>query len=119
MVDGDNEDKKIENSEKLGLDQEEEDVDIIEGEVCCPYYDFISVSDRWLPTKDSLENALGGKFDPCGVLFAHSGTFIVPWTKERFKKEFRKFLDKMPKDDIQILFSKGTKDLIIDAKKGE
>ncbi len=102
MVDGDNEDKKEQRHEILGIGEEEE-IDLIEGEACIPYYDFISVSDRWLPTEESFNNALGKKFDACGVLFANSGTYIVPWNKEKFKKELKKFIDKQPKDSMGVL----------------
>lgn len=92
MVDGNNEDRKHEQGERLGLDVSDTDVDLIEGEASIPYYDFISISDRWLPTEASLQDALQGKFNACGVLFAHSGTFIVPWSKEKFKSKLKKFM---------------------------
>jgi len=102
MIDGDNEEKKSEDSMKLGLSIDDEDVDIIIGQSECPYYDFISVTDRWLPTEESFQNALNRKFDACGVLFANSGTFICPWPREKFKKELKKFIDKQPKEDDEI-----------------
>ena len=101
MIDGASEDKKEHNSEILGLPLND-DIELIEGEACIPYYDFISVSDRWLPTEQSLQDAVEGKFDACGVLFAHSGTFIVPWSKEKFKKELTKFLSKQPKESSSM-----------------
>ena len=98
MIDGATEDKKEHNSEILGLPLDEE-VELIEGEACIPYYDFISVSDRWLPTDQSLQNAVEGKFEACGVLFAHSGTFIVPQNKKEFMRNLSKFILKQPKDN--------------------
>ena len=112
MIDGASEDKKEHDSEILGIPLTN-DVEMIEGEACIPYYDFISVSDRWLPTDKSLQNAMERKFDACGVLFAHSGTFIVPWSKERFKKELEKFIKKQPAEHIShsaIIQSKGLLD---------
>ena len=103
MVDGDNEEKKNEMNQKLGIDSIEEEVEIIIGEASMPYYDFHSVTDRWMPTDESLNNALNKKFDACGVIFSNAGTYIVPWTKEKFKKEFSKFLAKQEKKDISVL----------------
>lgn len=102
MVDGDNEEKKQEQNSKLGLDQELGEVDIIEGEAECPFHDFVSVSDRWKPTDKSFDLALGGKFDACYVIFAQSGTYLVPWTKKKFKTELKKFIDSRPKDEEEI-----------------
>lgn len=119
MVDGDNEDKKYEEHEKLGMGGDD-DPDIIEDEACIPYYDFVSVSDRWQPTSVSLNKAMSGKFDACGVLFAHSGTFIVPWTKERFIKEMKKFIEKLPKEEIRVvqLSKEGAQEFIENLKNG-
>ncbi len=102
MVDGDNEERKEERNSLLAIDNSG-DVDIIEGQADVPYYDFISVSDRWKPTEESLNKAINGKFDACAVLFAHSGTFIVPWTKKKFLSELREFIEKQPeRGDIII-----------------
>lgn len=98
MVDGNNEEKKNERGMSLGLPEDEE-FDIITGEAECPYFDFISITDRWLPTSESLQKALEGKFEACYVLFANSGGFVVPWTKSKFKKEFKKFSDKRNQDE--------------------
>lgn len=98
MVDGNNEDRKHEQGERLGLDTSDE-VDLIEGEASIPYYDFISISDRWLPTDASLQNALNGKFDACGVLFAHSGTFIVPWSKGKFISKLKRFMQALAPEE--------------------
>lgn len=107
MIDGDNEERKMEKN-KL-MDKEEAEVDIIIGEAECPYYDFVSVTDRWLPTEESLEKALQGTFEACNVIFSQSGPFIVPWTRSKFKKELAKFIEKQPKQQelpISVLFSK-------------
>lgn len=101
MIDGDNENRKARTSELTGLDNEQE-VDLIIGEAECPYYDFISVTDRWLPTEASLEKALEGTFEACAVEFANSGSFIIPWPKKKFKREFAKFIEGMPQDTILI-----------------
>lgn len=100
MVDSDNEEKKEKDKEKMALESDLE-ADIVIGNVECPYWDFISISDKWLPNKESFENALKGKFDACGVLFSQSGHYLVPWTREKFKKEFKKFVDKQPKHQLR------------------
>ena len=101
-VDGLNEEKKAIQAEKMNLDEQE--VDMVIGEAECPYYDFLSISDRWLPTKESFQNALEGNFDACYVLFNSSGSFIVPWNKEIFKTELKKFMDALPKEpEIKVL----------------
>jgi hypothetical protein len=94
MVDGHNEDRKAERNQRLGLatDDEEPEVDIIEGMAECPYYDFLSITDRWLPTDTSLEKAFTGKFEACFVQFREAGSFVVPWNKEHFKKKLRDFI---------------------------
>ena len=98
MIDGDNEERKIKNKEQdelLGLkraeEQEDETYDIVFGEAEYPYWDFIGVEDRWLPSKESLEQALKGNFDACIVRFLHAGQLLVPWSKGKFKKELKKF----------------------------
>jgi hypothetical protein len=111
MVDGDNEEKK----HKLGLPNEEA-VDIITGEAECPYYDLISITDRWLPTEDSFQNAMEGTFDACYVIFGASGSFVVPWNKEKFKEEYRKFMagievDPETSNKVRLLSKKGLRDL--------
>lgn len=100
MIDGDNEERKIKNKEQdelLGLkkneEEDEEDYDIVFGEAEYPYWDFIGIEDRWLPSKESLEQALQGKFDACIVRFLHAGQILVPWSKSKFKKELRKFAE--------------------------
>lgn len=106
MVDGDNEQQKEEMGDLIGNKPE---IDIIIGEAECPYYDFVSISDRWLPKDSSLDQALTGKFDACYVNFGQSGNYMIPWTKTKFKREFQKFLDKMPKDDINVVVLKSEK----------
>lgn len=95
MVDGDNEDRK----QSLALPGENE-VDIIIGEADCPYYDFISVSDRWLPTEESFRKALDGEFEACYVVFSISGSYVVPWNKKKFKRELAKFTKSQPTNNI-------------------
>lgn len=118
MVDGNKEEEKEQRRKNLSLD-EPSDADMIIGEAECPYYDFVSVTDRWLPTEDSYENATHGKFDACSVYFAQSGTFVVPWNKEKFKKQMKAFVDKLPtdkKDDkSQIRIMTFTKEGLQDA----
>lgn len=87
---------KEEDDEKnkiLGLPSNEEERIIIRGEAEYPYYDFIGVEDRWVPTKESLENATNGEFDACVVKFANVPQMLVPWTKAKFKREYDKFVE--------------------------
>ena len=97
MIDGDNEDRKARTSEMMAL-SDEQTADMILGEAECPYNDFVSVSDRWLPSEESLNKALEGKFEACGVVFSQSGSFVVPWNKKRFKRELNKFIQNLPKE---------------------
>lgn len=99
MIDGDNEERKLRSKSKyeeiLGTEEEgeEEELDLLYGEAEYPHWDFVGVEDRWLPTKDSLEKALNGKFDACIVRFLHVGQLLVPWTKKKFKSEIHKFAE--------------------------
>lgn len=117
MLDGKIEERKSRKSELYGTEEDSE-LDIIEGEAEVPYIDFLSIQDRWIPNPQSWEKARKGHFEACFVTFSGSGSFIVPWTKEKFKKELRKFIEKItPKgttikaidlsnDDIKELFKK-------------
>lgn len=95
MIDGDNEEKKKEDKEKFGRlpnqEEEEEDYDMIYGEAEYPYWDFIGIEDRWLPSVESLDKALKGQFEACIVRFLHAGQLLVPWSKKKFKTELTKF----------------------------
>ncbi len=74
----------------------DDDIDYCIGEIDCDPYDFTSVMDMWMPTKDSLEKAKEEqKFDACVVTFKGLGSFLVPWTKKKFKAELDKFVDSM------------------------
>ncbi len=86
MIDGDSEDKKLERGRSLGMDANDE-VDIIEGEAECPYDDFLCIADRWIPTPEGLDSALQGKFNASYVMFGNCGSYLVPWTREQFKKD--------------------------------
>lgn len=98
MVDGDNEDRKSKQADMLNIGTDSE-IDLIEGEAECPYYDFVSVSDRWLPTQASLDKAIEGNFEACGVVFSSSGTFICSWNKKKFKRELAKFIKSLPEEE--------------------
>lgn len=95
MIDGDNEEKKIKDKEKFGSlpnqEDAEEEYDMVFGEAEYPYWDFIGLEDRWLPSSGSFQKALDGKFDGCIVRFLHAGQLLVPWTKRKFKAELLKF----------------------------
>lgn len=94
MLDSDNEERR----KKLGLPGEE-DAEIIRGESEYPYYDFVGICDRWLPTQDSFSRAKEGEFDACYVTFSNVGTILVPWNKEKFKKKFNEFIASLKADD--------------------
>lgn len=110
MIDGDNEERKASKRDQYGSlginnsDDDDEEIDVIIGEAECPYYDFVSISDRWLPTHESLQKAITErKFEACNVVFAQAGTFMVPWSKKRFKKELSKFMETQPQAmDIEL-----------------
>jgi len=71
--------------------------DPIRGVAEYPFFEFVGVIDRWIPKdEESIEKAKNGEFDACGVTFANIGTFIVPWTKEKFKFKYRKFVNTRP-----------------------
>src|SRR6187402_1804760 len=100
MTDRDNEEKKG----LYGGDGSKE-ADMIFGEAEYPYFGLVGLSDRWLLKEESFNDALeNSRFDACYATFNNVGTFLVPWTKEKFKKEYRKFVSTMkPKDEIIFL----------------
>lgn len=117
MVDGDAEEKKG----SLGIGEDE--VDIIIGEAECPYNDFISVADRWLPTEESHSRALDGKFDACYVIFDGCGGYVCPWTKTKFKSKLRSFIQSRPQPRTLTMTKEEFKELIMkgndNADKGD
>jgi hypothetical protein len=119
MVDGAKEEEKLLKSQKMGMETKKEPVDIIMGEAECPYYDLISITDRWLPTEESYQNALNGQFDACSVVFLHSGTYVVPWPKRVFKKRYNEFVSKLPqkKQEKEVQMVGFTKAELMDALK--
>ena len=92
MIDGDNEQRKLEDKEKLNLPSEDDydEYDILY-EAEYPYWDVIGLEDRWLPSKESFEKAMNGRFDACIVRFVNVGQLLVPWTRKKFKAELLKF----------------------------
>lgn len=92
LVDGRNEETKTLEKERLGLQEDEEELDIAIGEAEYPYFDFIGIEDRWVPDKKSFQKALKGKFNACLVKFANVGHMLVPWGKDKFKTEFSAFI---------------------------
>lgn len=93
MIDGDNEERKMKNKPDLGIpsEEEEEEYDMVFGEAEYPYWDFIGVEDRWLPSTESFGKAINGKFEACIVRFLHAGQLLVPWSKKKFKSELARF----------------------------
>lgn len=95
LIDGRNEEEKMNMTETERLSKEEDDeLDIIYGEAEYPYFDFVGIEDRWLPNKDSFRKALKGKFNGCLVKFNNVGMLLVPWTREKFKTELAAFIEK-------------------------
>ncbi len=105
MIDGDNEERKQSRNQALALPTSDDDneIDVIIGEAECPYYDFVCVSDRWMPSQKSLEKAMDSKFEACNVVFGQSGNFMVPWPKKKFKRELEKFIATQPKQ-VEVTF---------------
>lgn len=97
MIDGDNEERKLEKKIKdkdlMGDVEDEEGYDMIFGEAEYPYWDFVGIEDRWLPSEESFDKALEGKFEACIVRFLHAGQLLVPWSKKKFKTELAKFAE--------------------------
>lgn len=98
MADGNVEEGRRRKKERFGdmtnsSSDEDDDMETTIGEAEYPYTYFMGVSDRWLPTRDSFMKAKNDfDFEACYVTFANIGSFIVPWTKERWKKEFSDFV---------------------------
>jgi hypothetical protein len=109
LIDGSMEDKKMKDSEILGLSLEDDEPDIIYAEAECPYYDFLSISDRWLPTEESFQNAKKGIFDACNVVFLNSGAFVVPMSKEEFREALDSFIDGYTEEEIKSTKKKKSK----------
>lgn len=108
MIDGENEERKLRESTKYGdipnaNPTEEQEYDMVYGEAEYPYWDFIGIEDRWLPSKESFDKALVGNFEACIVRFVNVGQLLVPWSKRKFKRELMKFAEdyevKFPKTD--------------------
>lgn len=103
MIDGDNEERKSASNRLMGMGIGEEGVpdeyDIIYGEAEYPYWDFIGIEDRWIPSKASAENAMNGKFDACFVKFANVGHILVAWPRKKFKAELKKFIEEYEKEE--------------------
>lgn len=87
MVDGENEERK----EELYGKNNPVDYEIIYGEASLPYYDFIGVEDRWLPTQESLQKAKRGRFDACIVRFSNTDPYLVPMKKSKFLDIIKSF----------------------------
>lgn len=93
MVDGEHEEKKA----KIMDDAE---MDIIEGTAECPFTDFLGLSDAWYPDEESFKQALENKkFNACRVHFSQCGSYTVPWTRAKFKKELQSFIDNYEKNN--------------------
>lgn len=92
VIDGDNEERKEKRKLDMNLPSDnDEEFDLIFGEAEYPYWDFIGIEDRWLPSTASFEKAMDGKFEACVVRFANVGQLLVPWSRKKFKSELLKF----------------------------
>lgn len=100
---------------------DDDGVEIISGEAECPYYDFVSVVDRWIPTKYSRDKAKKGKFDNCFVVFGNSGSFVVPWPKDKFKQELKTFigLRKVVEPEKEVIINIPREDMLRLLKEAE
>lgn len=95
MVDGDNEQTK--KNLFSGMTNQPE-LDIVIGEVECPYFMLIGLKDAWMPSNESFQRAMNDReFEACIATFANLGQTLVPWSKEKFKKEYRKFVEGVKK----------------------
>lgn len=96
LVDADNEERKSKSKERFGslpTEEEAQEYDMVFGEACYPYWDFLGIEDRWLPSTKSFEKAMNGRFEGCIVRFLHAGQILVPWSKKKFKEELKKFAE--------------------------
>lgn len=115
MVDGENEERKERESSILGNTDSEPEYDIVYGEASYPYYDFIGIEDRWLPTQRSLSRALKSKFDACMVRFSNVGQLLVPMNKEKFMSEIQQF--SMEREKTLYIAPKQEQPVIINLEK--
>ena len=103
--DGEEEEKKQERNTIMALSADDyKEVFIGEAEV--PYFDFLGVIDKWGYTEESREKARNGIFDHCYVMFATSGTFLVPWNKKKFKEKLIEFTKSLPPILVKIPIKK-------------
>lgn len=118
MIDGEKEEEKEKENERYALDKKE-DPELIFGQAEVPYWDFLSIKDRWLPTEKSYLRALEeGKFDACQIEFDKCGSYMSPIPKEEFKKRLENFITKLPQKELQIFqLSEEQLKNIIDANK--
>lgn len=118
MIDGEKEEEKDKQNEILSLD-DKTDPELIFGQAEVPYWDFLSIKDRWLPTQASYDRALiEGKFDACQIEFDKCGSYMSPIPKEEFKKRLENFISKIPQKELQIFkLSEETLKSILDASK--
>lgn len=112
LIDGSKEEENEEYKRLTGKEIDGE-IELIYSEQECPYWDFLCVGDRWLPSEDSYDRALNGKFDACSVTFNRCGTFVVPLPKEQFKKKLQLFIEGLPKEKEIV----GTSTFIASSKK--
>lgn len=96
MIDTEGEERR----KRLSSSYEDSDPEIIYGEAEYPYYDFVGIEDRWIPKSDSLENAKIGEFDACVVKFNNVAPMLVAWSKDKFKKEYIKFVEKIKEKEL-------------------
>ncbi len=109
MIDMADEEKKEKLNQMINI--EGSDPDIIIGEAMVPYWDFMSIVDRWKPISESIELAKGGEFDACLVQFVTAGQYLVPMPKKEFLKMYTDFEVNMPKKTIVKLTKKQITDL--------
>lgn len=94
LIDSENEERKRKTRDILGNKDDEEGYDVAKAEAQYAYYNFRGIEDRWLPSEESFDRALEGKFDACSVIFVHSAPVLVPWPKQKFKDRLAEFARK-------------------------
>jgi hypothetical protein len=69
------------------------DTDYVIGECEVPHYDRLAnIYDVFRPSEASFAKAKERIFNACTVVFEGAGSYTVPWNKDKFKREYNKFL---------------------------
>lgn len=99
QIDGNYEERK----QTKSVEGEIPEPDLILSVAELPYWDFIGIKDGWAPLDSGFELAVAGKFECCTPIFRECGSYIVPWSRAKFKEEFQNFLKTLPEESITSL----------------